>query len=121
MLWRIILSIVLGFGFPFVSLAILLYVELYLPRSLTMSSFYGEPAPGILYAPFTLPVYLDIFLKQTGLLPEMFDNFRFRMISLIVFDWLLYGTVFYVVLGRFKKLKTKTAAASDEPPPPPVF
>jgi hypothetical protein len=48
------------------------------PSALTEVKIYGEPAPGILLAPFSIPIYLDILLKQKRIAPEIFDTFWFR-------------------------------------------
>jgi len=118
---RIFISILLGFFFPIAGLAALAFIGEYLPPVLTSSNFYGRPAPGILLAPFLLPMYFGIYLNVNRILPEIFDTFWFRFLSLILFDWILYGTIFYFVLGRFKRFKKKTVEASPEPPAPPLF
>jgi len=120
-MWRIILSIIFGIIFPLACVAMLAFTEKYIPSALMLSSFHGKPAPGILLAPFLLPVYFDIFVKEERILPLIFDTFWFRVISVVLFDWLLYGTIIYFILGRFKRFKKKSVEVSSEPPPPPLF
>jgi len=118
---RIIFSIILGIVFPFICLIIFSWASNYLPDGLVILRFYGVKAPGILAAPFAIPVYLEIFVKAHRLLPKVLNNFWFSIIFFILFDWILYGTIFYFVLGRFKRFKKKTVETSPEPPEPPQF
>jgi hypothetical protein len=116
---RIILSIILGVIFPFVSfMTIGIMTDYMSPSALTEVKIYGEPAPGILLAPFSIPIYLDILLKQKRIAPEIFDTFWFRFSSLILFNGALYGSIIYLLLGRLARFKTRKFSGSDSPPPP---
>jgi hypothetical protein len=118
---RIILSIILGILFPVICVVILVFIGDYFPLILVKMNFYGKPAPGILFAPFTIPIYLSIFLNRERILPIIFDTVWFRAISLVLFNWMLYGTVSYLILGQFERFKKKSVEASHEPPAPPSF
>lgn len=121
MLLRIILSIIFGIIFPLVCLVILVFTADYLPAALTTMTFYGKPAPGILFAPFLFPAYLNFYLTHKRILPSIFDTPWFRIISFVLFNWSVYGAIFYFILGRFKRFKRKSVVSSQEPPPPPLF
>ena len=115
---RIVFAIILGFVFPTICLVILGFIGDYLPEFLMLTKVNSEPAPGILLAPFTLPVYMDIFLKQNHIAPMIFDNFLFRFSSFILFNWVLYGFIFYFILGKLKRFKKSEILYSETPPPP---
>lgn len=117
---RIVLSIILGFVFPIICLVILGFIGDYLPESLMLTKLSGEPAPGILLAPFMIPIYVDIFLKQNQIAPIIFDNFLFRFSSFTLFNWVLYGFTIYFILGKLKRF-TKLEILYSETPPPPRF
>jgi len=119
---RIILSAILGLIFPFVCFMTIGIATDYMPPSaLTEIKFYGQPAPGFLLAPFSIPIYLDIYLKQKLIAPKIFDTFLFRFSSFIFFNWMLYGILIYLLLGRLKQFKKQKILFSDTPPPPPKF
>ena len=118
---RISLSIMFGFLFPFACLTTVATISVYIPQRLIVSRFYGQPAPGIIVAPFALPVYASIFIEEKQILPPILDIFWFRVILFVLFNWCFYGTIFYIILGRFKIFKKKSAACSNKPPPPPLF
>lgn len=116
---RILLAIILGFLFPLICLIILIFIG-DLPESLMLAKINSEPAPGILLAPFMIPVYFDIFLKQKHITPFIFDNVLFRVSSFILFNWALYGIVSYFILGRLKRFR-RLKNTYSEPPLPPTF
>ncbi len=119
---RITLSIILGLVLPFVCfMAIGITTDYMSPSSLTEIRIYNEPAPGILLAPFSLPFYLDIFLKESRIVPYIFDNFWFRFTSFILFNWVLYGFIIYLILGRLARFKNQKIVFSETPPQPPNF
>jgi len=98
---RIILSIILGLILPFICfMAIGITTDYMSPSSLTEIRFCNQPAPGILLAPFSISIYLDVCLKEKRIAPYIFDTFLFRFTSLILFNWVLYGFIIYLVLGR---------------------
>lgn len=117
---RIIFAIILGLVFPIVCLIILGITDDYLPKSLMLAKLNNEPVPGILLFPFTIPVYLAVFLKQNNIVPILFDDFLFRISSFILFNWFFYGIIIYIVLRRLKRFK-KTKTFYAETPPPPNF
>ena len=121
MMRRISLSIIFGFIFPFACLTIIAIISVYIPQRWMVSRFYGQPAPGIIVAPFALSVYASIFIEEKQILPPIIDIFWFRIISLVLFNWWFYGTLIYFILGRFKIFKKKSDAFSKEPPRPPLF
>ncbi len=118
---RIILSIILGVLIPVVYALALSLGEGYISERWISAKFYGQSAPGVLLAPITLPVYFDIFTKENRILPFIFDTVWFRLSSFILFNWILYGLIAYVILGRFKRFRKQSATASPEPPSPPEF
>ena len=118
---RIIFSIILGIVTPVSYLALMAFIEDFLPAGLMITTFYGQKAPGLLLAPFTLPIYFDIFVKAERFAPLIFDTPFFRLVTFILFDWALYGLISYFVLGRLKRFKKRTVTASETPPPPPNF
>jgi hypothetical protein len=120
-MWRIILSIILGVIIPIAYMVILSFGEGYISESFVETRFYSQPAPGVLLAPVTIPVYFDILVKEERILPMIFDTFWFRFLSFILFNWILYGTISYLLLGCFKRFKRKSVPASEAPPPPPTF
>lgn len=115
---RIIFSIILGFIFPLTCLVILGVIGDYLPESLMLAELNNDAVPGILLFPFTIPVYLSVFLKQNNFAPYLFDNFLFRISSFILFNWFLYGIIFYFVLGRLSRFNKSEQFYSEVPPPP---
>lgn len=92
-----------------------------LPSHLTEIKIYGESAPGLLLAPFSIPIYLEITLKKKQILPEIFDTSLFRLSSLILFNWALYGIVIYFLLNWFKQFKRSNDSTFSSPPSPPEF
>jgi hypothetical protein len=118
-MWRVILSIISGLIIPFVCfMAIGITTDYMQPSALTEIKIFDEPAPGILLAPFSIPIYCWIFLKTGRIAPQIFDTFWFRFSSLILFNWILYGIIFYFLLGYLKRFKKQKAIVSDAPPPP---
>lgn len=116
---RIIISIILGIIFPFVCfMAIGITTDYMSPSSLTEIRIYDEPAPGILLAPFSVPIYLDIVFNKKRIAPEIFDTFWFRFLSLILFNRALYGIIIYLFLGRLERFKKQKVLVSNTPPPP---
>jgi hypothetical protein len=115
---RVVFAVILGFVFPVVCLMILGIIGDYLPESLMLAKMLGEPAPGLLVAPFTISVYLDILLKQKHIAPIIFDNFLFRFSSFVFFNWVLYGIISYLILGKLKRFKRAKIEFSETPPPP---
>lgn len=83
-MWRIILSIILGVLIPVIYGVILPFGEGYISDSWMDTKFYGQPAPGILLAPFSIPIYFDIFVKAHRILPFIFDTIWFRTSSFIL-------------------------------------
>jgi hypothetical protein len=75
------------------------------PSPLTEIKIYSQSAPGILLAPFSISIYLDIFLKQQSIMPYIFDTFLFRFLSFILYNWALYGLIIYFILGRLGRFK----------------
>jgi hypothetical protein len=118
---RIVFSIILGIVFPIICLTMLGVIAEYIPMRLTVSKFYGQPAPGILLAPFTIPFYFDTFVKEERILPHIFDTFWFRVSTFILWNWILYGTIIYFVLGLFKGFKKQSVSFSETPPRPSTF
>ncbi len=120
---RIVLSIIFGLIFPLVCfMTIGITTENYMsPSALTEIKIYDQAAPGFLLAPFSIPIYLDIYLKQKQIAPEIFDTFWFRFSSLILFNWMFYEILIYLLLGRLKRFKKRKILFSDTPPPPPKF
>lgn len=119
---RLVLSIILGIVFPVVGFILIGSTTDYMqPSALTEIKMFDEPAPGLLLAPFSLPIYFDIFVKQKHIAPEIFDTFWFRLLSMILFNWFLYGVVTYIVLGRLKGFKKQNAEICQSPPSPPIF
>ncbi len=118
---RIILSIILGFVFPIICIILIEAISEHIPTWLTVSTFYGQPAPGILLAPFTIPFYFDNFVKAERILPQVFDTFWFRVLTFVFYNWIVYGILGYLALGRLKRLKKRSVSASENPPPPPAF
>jgi hypothetical protein len=93
----------------------------YMPRSpLTEIKLFNQSAPGILLAPFSIPIYFNIFLKEKRIAPFIFETLLFRLSSLILFNWVLYGFIIYLVLGRLSRFK-KQKFIYSEPPLPPEF
>lgn len=120
-MWRIILSIILGVLIPVSYIEILSLGDGIIPDNWADMKFYNQPAPGIVFAPVSLPIYFDIFTKEERILPFIFNTFWFRTLSFILFNWVLYGLIGYFILGRFKRFKKRTAFVSEFPPPPPEF
>jgi hypothetical protein len=119
---RFVLSIILGLILPFVCfLAIGIMTDYMSPSSLTEIKIYNQPAPGILLAPFSIPIYLDIILKEKQIAPSIFDTFLFRILSFILFNWGFYGIIIYLVLGKFSRFKRQKTIFSEIPPLPPKF
>ncbi len=118
---RVLIAIVLGFVFPVICLVILGIIGNYLPEFLMLTTMQGEPAPGILLAPFSIPIYLDIFIKQNHIAPIIFDNFLFRFTSFAFFNWCLYEIIIYLILGRLKRFKKSEIIYSETPPSPSNF
>ena len=118
---RITLSIILGLCLPFVCfMAIGISTDYMPPSPLTEVKLFNQSAPGILLAPFSIPIYLDIFLKEKSITPYIFDNFLFRFSLFILFNWVLYGFIIYLVSGRLSRFK-KQPLNYSEPPRPPSF
>lgn len=119
---RLILATFLGFFGPFVYLITIGFISDQMSRSLlTDIKIGGESAPGILFAPVSVPIYLDIWLKKMRWLPLVFDTFLFRFSSFIFFNAILYGMLIYVILGRLARWRKQKMLFSESPPPPPNF
>jgi hypothetical protein len=114
-----ILAIILGIVFPAIWLILIgaLSYLVFLPP-LTDFRINGELVPGLLFMPVLIPVYFDILMRQYGILPSMFASIGFRVLSLILFNWIFYGIIFYLLLGKLNRFKKQTVTNS---PPPPVF
>ena len=119
---RLILAIVLGIVFPTVCFsAVGLISDFIAPSVLTEVEIEGEWMPGILAAPFSIPIYVSIYLKQMRLLPDIFDTTWFRLSFLVVFNWFCYGILAYWALGRMTYFNQRQVLSSEQPPPPPYF
>ena len=117
---RLTLSIILGLVFPFVCfIAIGVSTDYMTPSFLTEVEISGQSAPGILLAPFSLPFYVAIILNKNKIVPHIFDTFLFRFLFFILFNWILYGFIIYLILGKLRKRKIRQS--SKTPPPPPKF
>ena len=117
---RSTLAIILGIVLPLCWLILTgIFSYLVFIPPLTDIRINGEIAPGLLFVPVLLPVYIDILMRQSGILPAMLDSAGFRIISLILFNWVVYGIIFYLLLGKLKRFKKQTA--DSQPPAPPVF
>ncbi len=80
--------------------------------------------PGILWMPFVIPIYIIDILREARILSPTSDSIFFLWIFVIffvLFDWILYGTISFLLLGRLKQFKTQPAPASEIPPLPPTF
>ena len=115
---RIVLSIILGVFIPVFYTVILSFGEGVISESWVVMQFFNQPAPGVLLAPVTLPIYFDIFTKEERILPFIFDTVWFRVSSFVLFNWLLYGMISYFVLGYFKRFRKRDVLVSEVPPPP---
>jgi len=118
---RIILSIILGIVFPVVCMMAIGAMSDYLPKPLTELNFSGKLLPGILYVPFTIPLFCVAILRAYEILPPYSETIWHFLALFILFDWILYGTLSYLVLGRLKRFKKRIVSASENPPPPPAF
>lgn len=119
---RVILSIILGLIAPFACfMAIGITTDYMSPSVLTEIKVLNQPAPGLLLAPFSIPFYLDIFLKEKRIAPYIFDTFWFRFSSFILFNWVLYGFIIYLILGKLNRFKEPKNIYSETPPLPPNF
>lgn len=119
---RLILSIILGLIAPFACfMAIGITTDYMSPSVLTEIKILNQPAPGLLLAPFSIPFYLDIFLKEKRIAPYIFDTFWFRFSSFILFNWVLYGFIIYLILGKLNRFKEPKTICSETPPAPPNF
>lgn len=115
---RLIFSIILGLVFLLVCFITIGIASEFMPETVwTLTKFRGESAPGILFIPFSIPIYFDILVRQERILPRIFDTVWFRISSLILFNWILYGVLGYWFIGRVQKLRMKKNY-SNEPPPP---
>src|ERR1700712_1235644 len=119
---RIIFSLILGIILPIILLVTIGTISEMLPESaLTRIYIAGIPSPGLLTIPVLLPAYFCIYTKGNFILPEIFDTFLFRVLSVVLFDWILYGLLSYWLLGKLKWFKRQSVKFSDEPPLPPSF
>lgn len=117
-MFRLIFSIVFGLIFPFVCFITIGIASDFIPETVwTEIRFRGESAPGILLIPFSIPIYFDIFANQERILPQIFGTIWFRISSMILFNWALYGVLIYWLIGRVQKSRMKKTY-SHEPPPP---
>ncbi len=115
---RITVSIILGLILPIVLFMGIGFTTDYMtPSFLTDIKIFGQNAPGILLAPFSLPIYLDIFLKEKRIAPFIFDTLLFRASSLILFNWAVYGFLMYWILGKFSRFRKQEKSYSETPPP----
>ncbi len=112
-----ILSIILGVLIPVVYTVPLLFGEGYIPEKWMFTTFYGQTAPGGLLAPISVPIYFYIFAKENRVLPLVLNAPWFRASSFVLFNWILYGLIAYLILGRFKRFGKRSASAT----PPPEF
>lgn len=119
---RFLYSMILGLLFPFSCfMAIGIATDYMTPSVLTEIKIFDQPAPGLLLAPFSIPFYLDIYLREKRIAPYFFDTFLFRFSSLIFFNWGLYGCLFYLFFGKLKRFGKSKIVASGNPPLPPTF
>lgn len=122
---RIIFSIVFGLIFPLVCFFTIMTADSYFlpPSILTTSRIDGEVAPGILYAPFSIPIYVEIILKHNGIMimGRGENRFIYFTVFLIIFNWILYGVIFYALSVYLTKLKKPKTEYSEKPPEPPIF
>lgn len=119
---RIVISIILGLILPIVFFVGIGFSTDYMtPSYLTDIKIFGQNAPGILLAPFSLPIYLDIFLKEKRIAPFIFDTLLFRISSLILFNWIIYGFLMYWILGKFSRFRQQKQQYSETPPLPTEF
>lgn len=119
---RVILSTILGLILPFVCfMGIGITTDYMSPSILTEIKLFNQSAPGLLLAPFSIPFYFDIFLKEKRIAPYIFDTFLFRFSSFILFNWALYGFIIYLVLGKLNRFKDLKVIYSETPPLPPHF
>lgn len=120
---RIVLSIILGILLPFTLIVIIGFSsDYFLSESIwTDMKINGQPAPGILFIPFFIPLYLETYLQQQRIAPNLVDNPFFRASTLILFDWILYGFISYWILGKFKRFRREKPVYSETPPEPPEF
>ena len=118
---RIIFSFFFGIIFPTVCFLSIGTATDFMPRSvLTVLHINGESAPGILLSPFSIPIYLGILMNQTAFLPEFCKTAWFRISLIVLFDWTLYGMLFYIIWGKIKFRKNGNLV-SEKPPDPPIF
>ena len=116
---RLALSTILGIVFPVISfIAIGSATDYMQPSVLTEIIIYDEPAPGLLLAPFSIPIYFDILARHYRIATAIFDTFWFRLLSLILFNWLLYGIIIYILLGCLKRFRKQPSQSWESPPPP---
>jgi hypothetical protein len=101
-------AIILGVVFPAIWLILTGVISylVFLPP-LTDFRINGELVPGLLFMPVLIPVYFDILMRQYGILPSMFASIGFRVLSLILFNWIVYGIIFYLLLGKLNRFKNK--------------
>lgn len=119
---RLLAAVILGIVFPVIGFVTLgKAMDLMNPSALTEIRISGEPAPGLLVAPFSVPIYFSVWVRQAGILPNIFDTFVFRATSIVLFNWLLYGSLMYILLGRIKWFRKQNNENSSLPPRPPRF
>lgn len=82
----------------------------------------GENAPGLIFAPVTVPIYIDIlFSSPTFGLSEIHEIWL-KTTLLVIFDFVTYTSLTCFVIWYFDLLKPKTKLEySFKPPPPPEF
>jgi hypothetical protein len=115
-------SVILGIVIPVIGFVTLeMATDLMNPSALTKIAIFDESAPGLLLAPFSLPIYFSIWVRYARILPDIFDTFVFRATSIVLFNWLLYGLIMYFLLGRLKWFRRQNNEASSLPPRPPRF
>lgn len=126
---RIILSAILGLVTPMLYMIGFALIAYTFQSSLSESVInpwielfiYGESAPGILLIPVAIPEYIYIAAKANKLLPPQFFSDYIEFGFFVSLNWILYGSVIYLLLGRFKRFKKQLPFTFDVPPPPPQF
>jgi hypothetical protein len=118
---RIIIAILGGIFLPVILTLLAATIAWLLPQyNLVTIYINGNPAPGLILAPVSIPIYIYDYLNLNY--HPVFGTFWFRTIWFFGFDFVLYALLTYLAVSYFGLFQPKEKLKySTEPPPPPKF
>lgn len=116
---KVLVSILGGILVPILLIILAATITWLLPQyNLDVIYINGVPAPGLIFAPVVIPIYLYIYFQPSISYPIFFTPW-FRLFSFVFFNFVFYFILTFLFMSFLRLFKSKTHDEENMPPPSP--